>query len=105
MTVIDAKDWFTIGGAWQYVWSSRVSSHGAKWNIGEAQLPGVNLRLNTRVASIDLPGKCIKLLVADNDTDEETLNFDRLVLSPGVVGDASSVPGLDGVRRCRLTSA
>lgn len=90
VTIIDAKNWFTVGGTWQYVWSSRVSADDAKWSLSEAKLPGVNLRLNTKVASLDLKGKCVKL--GGND---ERVYFDHLVLSPGVVGDASSVPGLE----------
>lgn len=90
VTVVDAKDWFTIGGTWQYVWSGRVSKDATTWPLKDAAetLKGVNLRLNTKVSSLDLAGKTVAL------ADGTSLAYDHLVLSPGVVGDASSIEGM-----------
>lgn len=87
VTVVDAKDWFTIGGTWQYVWSSRVQQSDAKWNLSENQIEGVNFRLNTTVSKLVLDEKYLLI-------NDEKVPFDHLVLSPGVVGDADSIPGL-----------
>jgi sulfide:quinone oxidoreductase len=62
------------------------------WSLRDAapQLPGVDLRLNTTVLRVDLERKTVTL----SDAPETPLEYDSLVLSPGVVGDASEIPGL-----------
>ena len=91
VTVIDAKSWFTIGGTWQYAWAGRVDTSSTTWDLSKcgAQFPGVSMLLDTDVASLDLEGKKVVL------GDGTALEYDHLVLSPGVLGDPSSVPGLD----------
>ena len=91
VTVIDAKSWFTIGGTWQYAWAGRVDTSSTTWDLSKcgAQFPGVSMLLDTDVASLDLEGKKVVL------GDGTALEYDHLVLSPGVVGDPSSVPGMD----------
>ena len=91
VTVIDAKSWFTIGGTWQYAWAGRVDTSSTTWDLSKcgAQFPGVSMLLDTDVASLDLEGKKVVL------GDGSALEYDHLVLSPGVVGDPSSVPGMD----------
>ena len=91
VTVIDAKSWFTIGGTWQYAWAGRVDTSSTTWDLSKcgAQFPGVSMLLDTDVASLDLEGKKVVL------GDGSALEYDNLVLSPGVVGDPSSVPGMD----------
>lgn len=90
VTVVEAKDWFTIGGAWQYAWSGRVAVDAIDWPLEDARehLPGVDLRLNTTVVAMDLSGKTVTL------SDGARLEYDHLVLSPGVVGDASGIEGM-----------
>ena len=55
VVVVDSKDWFTIGGTWAYAWSDRTPVAETKWPLVDAKprLPGVELRLNTSVVSID----------------------------------------------------
>ena len=93
VVVVDSKDWFTIGGTWAYAWSDRTPVAETKWPLVDAKprLPGVELRLNTSVVSIDTAGKTITL----TDRPDEPVPYDYLVLAPGVVGDPSSIPGLD----------
>jgi NADH dehydrogenase FAD-containing subunit len=90
VTLVDGKDWFTIGGTWQYAWSGRVSKDATTWPLEDARaaLKGIDMRLNTTVASLDLAAKTVVL------TDGTSLPYDHLVLSPGVVGDASGIPGM-----------
>ena len=93
VVVIDAKDWFTIGGTWAYAWCGRVEASQTTWPLKDAapQLPGVDLRLNTTVLSVDIENKTVTL----SDAPGSPMPYDALVLSPGVVGDASGIPGLD----------
>lgn len=93
VTVVDSKDWFTIGGTWAYAWCDRVPVMDTKWNLHDAkpQLPGVEMKLNTTVMSIDTEKKTVTLSDAPNDPTP----YDYLVLSPGVVGDPSGISGLD----------
>ena len=81
VTMVDAKDWFTIGGTWQYAWSGRVSKEATTWPLEDAReaLKGIDMRLNTEVASLDLAGKAVVL------KDGTSLPYDHLVLAPGAV--------------------
>lgn len=90
VTVVDAKSYFTIGGTWQYAWAGRVDTEKTTWDLSKcgAQFPGVSMLLDTDVASLDMEGKKVVL------GDGTALGYDHLVLSPGVVGDPSSVPGM-----------
>ena len=92
VVVIDAKDWFTIGGTWAYAWCGRVDASQTTWPLKDAapQLPNVDLRLNTTVLSVDIEKKTVTL----SDAPETPMPYDALVLSPGIVGDASGIPGL-----------
>jgi len=87
VTVVDAKDWFTIGGCWQFVWTGRLPSEQAIWPLAEAKLAGVDVRLNTRVARLDVEAHQVHL------DDGSCLAYEQLVLSPGIVGDPASVSG------------
>ena len=90
VVVLDKKDKFTIGGSWQYAWSGRVREEDTIWPLADAapQLPGIDLRLNVEVAALDLERKTVRL------ADGSEVPYDRLILSPGVVGDPSGVPGM-----------
>ena len=90
VVVLDKKSQFTIGGSWQYAWSGRVRKEDTTWPLADAapQLPGIDLRLNVEVAALDLERKTVRL------ADGSEVAYDRLILSPGVVGDPSGVPGM-----------
>ncbi len=96
VTIVDAKDAFTIGGTWQYAWSGRVADADTTWKLEDAKanFPGVTWKLRTRVEKLVLypwdDSKLRHLLLSDG----EELTFDVLVLSPGVVGDAAAIPGM-----------
>ena len=92
VVLVDAKDWFTIGGTWAYAWCGRVETSQTTWPLKDAapRLPGVDLRLNTTVLSVDIENKTVTL----SDAPESPMPYDALVLSPGIVGDASGIPGL-----------
>ena len=51
-------------------------------------LKGIDVRLNTQVASLDLAGKAVVL------EDGTAVPYDHLVLSLGVVGDPSAIEGM-----------
>jgi sulfide:quinone oxidoreductase len=50
----------------------------------------VDLRLNTTVLSVDVEKRTVTL----SDAPGSPMPYDALVLSPGIVGDASGIPGL-----------
>ena len=92
VVLVDAKDWFTIGGTWAYAWCGRVETSQTTWPLKDAapRLPGVDLRLNTTVLSVDIEKRTVTL----SDAPGSPMPYDALVLSPGIVGDASGIPGL-----------
>ena len=92
VVLVDAKDWFTIGGTWAYAWCGRVETSQTTWPLKDAapRLPGVDLRLNTTVLSVDIEKRTVTL----SDAPGSPVPYDALVLSPGIVGDASGIPGL-----------
>ena len=111
VTIVDAKDAFTIGGTWQYAWSGRVADADTTWKLEDAKanFPGVTWKLRTRVEKLVLypwdDSKLRHLLLSDG----EELTFDVLVLSPGVVGDAArgsgrSAPAVSARSRPRAAS-
>lgn len=90
VTLLSEKEYFSIGGTWQYVWTGRVPLEQTKFPLeqAQAQLPGVTIQTKAVVRSFDFE-KCSLTL-----EDSRTLTYDFLVLAPGVVSDQAKIPGL-----------
>lgn len=90
VVMVEAKDYFSIGGMWQFIWNSRIKDmNDVRWPLNKAILPGVDLRLNTTVTEW-LPEE--KKVIFDNG---KTLTYHAVVLACGAVGDPSSIPGIE----------
>ena len=86
--LLDANDFFTIGGLWQFVWNNRLKLDQITFDLKEAKLPGIELRLNTIVKSWEPSEKKVVL------DDGSSLSYDHLVMACGAVTDPSAIPGL-----------
>jgi len=101
ITIVDSKDFFSIGGTWQYVWTNRLKVEETMWPLANVSLPGVRVRAGIAVKALDLD-KRVALLADDSQAP-----YDYLVMAPGVVSDGSKIPGLSemGVDVCSIDHA
>jgi NADH dehydrogenase FAD-containing subunit len=94
ITMLDRDTTFSIGGTWQFVWSSRLTSPTVEWPLSDLQANHFdNVTLITgpeeaTVEDVSTDQKMIRL------TNGKVLEYDTLVLAPGVISDPSRVPGL-----------
>jgi sulfide:quinone oxidoreductase len=88
VTMVDSKDFFTIGGVWQYVWTNRNPLEDIKWPLDKLALPGVKVMPGSTVTSFDLMKRTAQL------GDGSVLPYDYMVLATGTVSDGSKIPGL-----------
>lgn len=93
VTVIDPRDYWSLGSLWSFVWTNRATLEDTKWSLAEASemesLKGVDVRPKTSLCSLDLGGRKAVL------SDGQPFCYDFLVLSPGMVSDPSSIRGLE----------
>lgn len=91
ITIVDAGNTLTVGGCWQYVWTGRCELEDTIWNLEDAKtlLPGVDVKLNTKVASLDVKKKKAQL------EGGSLIAYDYLVIAAGTITDPSSIPGLE----------
>ena len=90
--LVDQKDYFSIGGAWQFVWNSRLGSmEDTKWPLKDANLPGIDLRLKQTVEKWIVSDKTVIL------SNKKKVQYDHIVLSPGTVADPKAVPGIENL--------
>lgn len=87
--LVEQKDFFSIGGTWQFVWNSRLEMEDTQWPLKKANLPGVDLRLGMTMSKW-LP-KEKKAVFAD----ETEIAYDHIVMSCGVIPDPTDVPGIE----------
>jgi len=87
--LVESTDYFSIGGMWQFVWNSRLEMKDTIFPLDKADLPGIELLLNTTVKSWSPNDKKVTL---EKNTE---INYDHIVLSPGVVPDPTSIPGIE----------
>jgi NADH dehydrogenase FAD-containing subunit len=94
ITMLDRKTALSIGGTWQFVWSSRLVAPTIEWPLVDLQanyFDNVNLitgPADATVEGISTEEKKVTL------TNGKVLEYDTLVLAPGVMSDPSGVPGL-----------
>jgi NADH dehydrogenase FAD-containing subunit len=95
ITLLDRKTMLSIGGTWQFMWSSRLSAEQKiEWPLADLQANHFdNVQLisgndDATVETLDIPEKRVLL------SNGKTIEFDTLVLSPGVISDPSGLPGL-----------
>jgi sulfide:quinone oxidoreductase len=86
--LVDTKDYFTIGGLWQFVWNDRLTMDQVKWPLKDAYLPGVQVKTCTTVRKWEPADSMVTF------RDGKTLKYDHIVLACGVVPDHSKVPGM-----------
>jgi NADH dehydrogenase FAD-containing subunit len=94
ITMLDCKTKFSVGGAWQFVWSSRLTSPQIEWPLTDLRandFGNVQLLTGPDDATVEKLLTTEKRVVLANG---KSLKYDTLVLSPGVVSDPSGVPGL-----------
>uniref|UniRef100_A0A7S2N4A5 FAD/NAD(P)-binding domain-containing protein n=1 Tax=Helicotheca tamesis TaxID=374047 RepID=A0A7S2N4A5_9STRA len=96
VTMLDEKEDFAISATNQFVWSNRLSSTDNQvpsWPLSKliAQKVAHSFRTGEAgtVMELDWEGKQLKM------KDGSSVKWDTLVLSPGVVSDPSSIPGLE----------
>ncbi len=89
VVLVDAKDSFTIGGLWQFVWNSRLDMKQVKWPLRKADLPGIDLRVNCPVSQW-IPEE--KKVIFQSG---KSLFYDSVVLACGVIGNPKSIPGIE----------
>ena len=87
--MVDSKDYFTIGGMWQFVWNSRFTMDQVRWPLAKADLPGVNVMKKTSVLKW-VPNE--KKVVFQNGKE---LKYHSVVLACGVIADPSTIPGIE----------
>lgn len=94
VTILERKTTLSIGATWQFVWSSRLVSQAIEWPISDLQanhFDNVHLITGTEDATVEKILTNEKQVVLVNG---KSIEYDTLVLSPGVVSDPSIVPGL-----------
>ncbi len=89
VVLVDTKDYFSIGGLWQFVWNSRLDMDQVQMPLRKANLPGVELQLNRSVSSW-FPEE--KKVIFDNG---KSLSYHSVILACGVIGDPTSIPGIE----------
>ena len=89
VVVVDSKDYFSIGGMWQFVWNSRIEMEKVKWPLTKVDLPGVDFMLNTKVDKW-IPDE--KKVIFHNG---KGMKYHSVVLACGVIGDPIAVPGIE----------
>ena len=93
LTVIDGKTHLTIGASWQYVWTDRLKEvpmwplQSLKY-LDKVQKAVIGEGDASAVESLSLGDKSITM------EDGSIIKYDTLVLSPGVVSDATKIEGL-----------
>ena len=99
IVVVDSRDWFSIGGTWQFVWTNRVpnldytrrSLHDV--TIFNDNAADIEWRLQTTVKEWN-PQKKQVVLQKDQETETTIFTYDTMVLACGAVPRPDSIPGL-----------
>ena len=90
VVVVDAKDWFSIGGTWQFAWTDRLPLAETKLSLKDADLPvSVDLRLHTTVTEWRPRSNQVVL------SDDSTLSYDTIVVACGVEPDPTLISGME----------
>ena len=88
ITVVEPKDYFSIGGLWQFVWTGRSTLADVKWPLSDAVGRLDVCWKQTHVLNLQLEDRAVSL------GDGSTVNYDYLVLASGSVSDNERIPGL-----------
>jgi len=94
VNLLDCRESFYLGAALQYVWTNRVSNKDevsyAMSKMRSNTLPGVEFRKGDKgtVNAINVENKSVTL------KDGSVLDYDSLILAPGVIPNPQIVPGL-----------
>ena len=90
VVLLDSKDYFSIGGMWQFVWNERLESlDKVKWPLSKAVLPGIELKTKTTVEKWSPSDKKVVL------SDKSELTYSHIVVACGVVPDPTDIPGIE----------
>ena len=95
LTVVDRNSHLSIGAAWQYVWTDRILDV-PQWPLQSLKVLDRKVVQNVRVGQGDA-STVEAISVKDKNLtfkDGTVLKYDTLVLSPGVVSDATLIEGL-----------
>ena len=88
--LLDSRDYFTIGGLWQFVWNGRLPTMDVvRFPLRDAQLEGIDLRTRTSVQHWQPQHQTVEL------DDGSILSYQHLVLACGVLSDPTSIPGIE----------
>ena len=87
--LLDSKDYWSIGGTWQFVWNSRLEMKDVKWPLKKANLPGVEMRLKTTVSEWKVNDKKVIL------SDKKEIAYDHICVACGVIADPTGIPGIE----------
>jgi len=87
--LVDIKDQFTIGGLWQFVWTDRLTMDQIDFPLKDANLPGIDVRLKTRITTWNVDKKQVVL------EDGSFIAYDHIVMACGIVPDPKSIPGIE----------
>ena len=95
VTVVDRNSHWSIGASWQYVWTDRILDVPL-WPLQSLKVLDRNVVQNSRVGQGNA-SNVEAISVKDKNLtfkDGSVLKYDTLVLSPGVISDASLIEGL-----------
>lgn len=87
--LVETKDWFTIGGLWQFVWTNRLTMDQIVFSLKDANLPGIDVRLKTKIVKWNVNEKQVIL------EDASKIPYDYIVMACGIVPDAKPIPGIE----------
>lgn len=87
--LLDMKTTFTIGGLWQFVWTSRLSMDQIIFPLSDANLPNIETRFDTKITEWQVDKKQV---ILDNGS---SIHYDYIVMACGIVPDPTSIPGMD----------
>mmetsp|Transcript_12325 Transcript_12325/g.23943 ORF Transcript_12325/g.23943 Transcript_12325/m.23943 type:complete len:431 (-) Transcript_12325:349-1641(-) len=92
ITIIDHRTTFMIKACLQFVLNNRKTLEDITQDLNDAIIsPKIRRCYGYWVTKIDVENKSLRMVM---DDQEETLNFDYLVIATGVVSDPTSIPGL-----------
>ena len=89
IVLVDTKEEFTIGGLWQFFWTDRLTMDQIIFPLENANLPGVDVRLGTRITKWQVEKKQVVL------EDGSNIPYDYIVMACGVVPDPKPIPGIE----------
>lgn len=97
--LVDSEDYFTIGGIWQFVWTSRNSLEELKWPLSGAKLQGIDVRPNLAVTRWHVSEKSVEF------SDGSSQTYDHIILATGVEPYADPIPGIENhINVCTMST-